>query len=151
MCKKPLKNVVFRDQLENRLKTRLLNFTRKKQEATSLEETKEQIVELEKKLASLKDDKHMLFLTLKKVLNEDDSRRRRETDEMYGGGVQHPPVLPLAGHVQHNPHAGMFMNPQSRQPGHAASHYMKPHQMPGLPPAQQVIIWIVKKRECHKI
>jgi len=111
---------------------------RKKQEATSLEETKEQIVELEKKLASLKDDKHMLFLTLKKVLNEDDSRRRRETDEMYGGGVQHPPVLPLAGHVQHNPHAGMFMNPQSRQPGHAASHYMKPHQMPGLPPPQQV-------------
>ena len=63
--------------------------SRKKQEATSLEETKEQIVELEKKLTNLKDEKHMLFLTLKKVLNEDDSRRRRD-DEMYGAAPQHP-------------------------------------------------------------
>eukprot|EP00088_Acartia_fossae_P037292 TRINITY_DN3845_c0_g1_i1.p1 TRINITY_DN3845_c0_g1~~TRINITY_DN3845_c0_g1_i1.p1 ORF type:complete len:426 (+),score=156.85 TRINITY_DN3845_c0_g1_i1:114-1280(+) len=107
---------------------------RKKQEATSLEETKEQIVELEKKLTNLKEEKHMLFLTLKKVLNEDDSRRRRD-DEMYGGGApQHPPVLPLTGHTPHNQH--MFMNPQSRQPSHAAAHYMKQH-LPGLQ-AQQV-------------
>ena len=62
---------------------------RKKQEATSLEETKEQIVQLEKRLTNLKDEKHMLFLTLKKVLNEDDSRRRRD-DEMYGAAPQHP-------------------------------------------------------------
>jgi len=105
---------------------------RKKQEATSLEETKEQIVDLEKKLTNLKDEKHMLFLTLKKVLNEDDSRRRRD-DEMYGAAPQHPQVLPLTGHTAHNQH--MFMNPQSRQPGHASAHYMKP-QMPGLPTHQ---------------
>lgn len=105
---------------------------RKKQEASSLEVTKEQIVELEKKLTNLKDEKHMLFLTLKKVLNEDDSRRRRD-DEMYGAAPQHPQVLPLTGHNAINQH--MFMNPQSRQPGHASAHYMKPH-MPGLPTQQ---------------
>lgn len=96
---------------------------REKQEASSLEETKEQIVELEKTLNSLKEDKHILFIELKSVLNEADSRRRKETD------VQHQPsVLPLSGHVQQNPLAAMFM--QSR-PGvdrklHDISHYMKP-------------------------
>ena len=67
-------------------------FNREKQEASSLEETKEQIVELEKTLNSLKEDKHILFIELKSVLNEADSRRRKETD------VQHQPsVLPLSG------------------------------------------------------
>ena len=106
---------------------------RKKQEATSLEETKDQIAELEVKLTNLKDEKHQLFLTLKKVLNEDETRRRKETDELniLYGGPQHPPVLPLAGHTPHNQH--IYMNPQSRQP----SHYLKPH-IPGLPAAAQV-------------
>jgi len=107
---------------------------RKKQEATSLEETKDQISDLERKLSSLKDEKHQLFLTLKKVLNEDETRRRKETDEMnilYGAPQHNPPVMPLSGHAAHNQH--IYMNPASRQP----SHYMKPH-LPGMPPVAQV-------------
>lgn len=103
---------------------------RKKQEATSLEQTKDQISELERKLTQLKDEKHQLFLTLKKVLNEDETRRRKESDEMnilYGVSTN-PPIMPLTGHTPHNQH--IYMNPQSRQP----SHYMKPH-LPGLPAA----------------
>jgi len=55
---------------------------KKKQEANTLEETKDQISVLEEKLSSLKEEKHQLFLTLKKVLNEDETRRRKETNEM---------------------------------------------------------------------
>lgn len=42
----------------------------------TLGETREQISNLENELSQLKDEKHQLFLQLKKVLNEDDNRRR---------------------------------------------------------------------------
>jgi len=108
---------------------------RKKQEATSLEETKDQISELERKLTNLKDEKHQLFLTLKKVLNEDETRRRKETDELniLYGAAHNAPVMPLVGHAAHNQH--IYMNPQSRAP---SSHYMKPH-LPGLPPQSAAV------------
>ena len=40
---------------------------KKKQEALTLEDTKEQIANLETKLTNLKEEKHQLFHTLKKV------------------------------------------------------------------------------------
>ena len=40
---------------------------KKKQEALTLEDTKEQISNLETKLTQLKEEKHQLFHTLKKV------------------------------------------------------------------------------------
>jgi len=84
---------------EERLKREREN--RKKQEQSSLEVTKEQIVQLEEKLTSLKEEKHQLFLTLKKVLNEDDVRRKKESSEMSSLYPQsHPSVLPMSGHVQ---------------------------------------------------
>lgn len=43
----------------------------------TLGETREQITTLENELSQLKDEKHQLFLQLKKVLNEDDNRRRQ--------------------------------------------------------------------------
>lgn len=110
---------------------------RKKQEATSLEETKDQISELERKLANLKDEKHQLFLTLKKVLNEDETRRRKETEDlniMYGA-AHNAPVLPLAAHAAHNQH--IYMNPQNR--AGPTSHYMKPQHLPGLPPQSAAV------------
>ena len=75
---------------------------KKKQEASSLEETKEQIGQLEHKLTNLKEEKHQLFLTLKKVLNEDETRRRKETSEMNNmmGYTQSTPIMPQAGHAQ---------------------------------------------------
>ena len=41
---------------------------KKKQEARTLEETNKEILALEKKLTQLKDEKHQLFHTLKKVI-----------------------------------------------------------------------------------
>ncbi|KAJ8963175.1 hypothetical protein NQ318_018640 [Aromia moschata] len=47
----------------------------------TLGETREQITQLESKLTQLKEEKHQLFLQLKKVLNEDDNRRRQLVKE----------------------------------------------------------------------
>ncbi|XP_015109132.1 extensin isoform X3 [Diachasma alloeum] len=52
-----------------------------KQDVMTLGETREQISVLEAELSQLKDEKHQLFLQLKKVLNEDDNRRRQLTKE----------------------------------------------------------------------
>lgn len=43
----------------------------------TLSETREQIGKLDAHLTELKAEKHQLFLQLKKVLNEDDVRRRQ--------------------------------------------------------------------------
>merc|ERR1719431_1838765 len=99
---------------------------KKMMEETSLEETKEQISKLEEKLTSLKEEKHQLFLTLKKVLNEDETRRRKETSELNILYPQHgtPPVFPLTGHIApNNPQLPLYLQPQSRQP----AVYLKPH------------------------
>lgn len=50
---------------------------REQQDVMTLGETREQISQLEAKLQVLKEEKHQLFLQLKKVLNEDDNRRRQ--------------------------------------------------------------------------
>ncbi|XP_044263670.1 mediator of RNA polymerase II transcription subunit 12 isoform X2 [Tribolium madens] len=51
---------------------------REQQDVMTLGETREQISQLESKLQKLKEEKHQLFLQLKKVLNEDDNRRRQK-------------------------------------------------------------------------
>jgi len=107
-------------------------------EATSLDETKKQITQLEEKLTALKEEKHQLFLTLKKVLNEDENRKRKEISEhnsMYGA-AHGAPVFPLTGHVaQNNPQlAAMYLHPQSRQP----AMYLKPHSALPQPPGQSI-------------
>ena len=114
---------------------------KKKQDANNYEETKEQIGKLEEKLTNLKEEKHQLFLTLKKVLNEDDSRRRKETSEMNILYPQHAApnqlAFPLTGHMApNNPQlTAMYLNPQQRQLA-----YMKPHGglPPPMPPAQPI-------------
>lgn len=54
---------------------------REQQDVMTLGETREQIQQLETKLTQLKEEKHQLFLQLKKVLNEDDNRRRQLVKE----------------------------------------------------------------------
>jgi len=106
---------------------------KKKQEANNLEETKEQITLLEEKLTNLKEEKHQLFLTLKKVLNEDDVRRRKESSEMAVLYPQHPTGFPLTGHVAPSSNSALgsrYMQPISQ--GRQAV-YMKPG-VPVLPP-----------------
>ena len=98
---------------------------KKKQEANTLEETKDQISVLEEKLSSLKEEKHQLFLTLKKVLNEDETRRRKETNEMNILYPQPQQIYPLSGHIApNNPQiAKMYLQHQPHQP----PMYLKPH------------------------
>uniref|UniRef100_A0A672PA01 G protein pathway suppressor 2-like n=1 Tax=Sinocyclocheilus grahami TaxID=75366 RepID=A0A672PA01_SINGR len=48
------------------------------EERMSLEETKEQIMKMGVKLQGLQEEKHQLFLQLKKVLHEEEKRRRKE-------------------------------------------------------------------------
>lgn len=48
-----------------------------KQNSMTLSETREQISVLESRLSELKEEKHQVFLQLKKVLNEDEVRKRQ--------------------------------------------------------------------------
>uniref|UniRef100_T1ITI9 G protein pathway suppressor 2 n=1 Tax=Strigamia maritima TaxID=126957 RepID=T1ITI9_STRMM len=74
---------------------------KQKQDVMTLEETKEQIQHLEQRLGQLKDEKHQLFLQLKKVLNEDEIRRRavpKETNDMLTFGHGYPPPMQMGRH-----------------------------------------------------
>lgn len=51
---------------------------RDRQDAMTLEDTKEQIQLLQTRLEELKNEKQQLFLSLKKVLNEDGSRKKQQ-------------------------------------------------------------------------
>lgn len=55
-----------------------------KQDVMTLGETREQICNLENELSQLKEEKHQLFLQLKKVLNEDDRRRQLIKETRFG-------------------------------------------------------------------
>lgn len=57
---------------------------RERQNDMTLEETRGQITKLEQKLTELHNQKQQLFLQLKKVLNEDENRKKQQKDnEMY--------------------------------------------------------------------
>ncbi|XP_049817164.1 G protein pathway suppressor 2 [Aethina tumida] len=66
---------------------------REQQDVMTLGETREQIQQLETKLTQLKEEKHQLFLQLKKVLNEDDNRRRQlvKENDMHLSALQTMP------------------------------------------------------------
>lgn len=91
---------------------------KKKQEALTLEETKQQITNFETKLTQLKEEKHQLFNTLKKVLYEDEHRRRSK--EVHQPGLQYlqPTARTPSGGGGHGAHA---------HGAHASTMYMKPH------------------------
>lgn len=57
--------------------------TQQKQNVMTIGETREQISVLESELAQLKHEKHQLFVQLKKVLHEDDNRRRLIKETTY--------------------------------------------------------------------
>lgn len=91
---------------------------KKKQEALTLEETKQQIQFFETKLTQLKEEKHQHFNTLKKVLFEDEHRRRSK--EVHQPGIQYlqPTARTPSGGGGHGAHA---------HGTHASAMYMKPH------------------------
>eukprot|EP00058_Branchiostoma_floridae_P028559 XP_002614050.1 hypothetical protein BRAFLDRAFT_118438 [Branchiostoma floridae] len=74
--------------------------TTEQQESMTLEQTKEEIAKLQKKLDTLQEEKHQLFLQLKRVLNEEDKRkaRMREQSDMAAMGHHiYQPGIHLAG------------------------------------------------------
>ncbi|CAD7015442.1 unnamed protein product [Ceratitis capitata] len=53
------------------------------QNDVSLENTREKIAKLDQQIKDLHNQKQQLFLQLKKVLNEDENRKKQQKDEMY--------------------------------------------------------------------
>ncbi|XP_046401988.1 G protein pathway suppressor 2 [Ischnura elegans] len=109
-----------------------------KQDVMTLGETREQISHLEIRLSQLKDEKHQLFLQLKKVLNEDDIRRRqlvKESNEMmnmHGGYPTGAVALGSGGHPQ------IFLQPNMSLAGRMPLYKGPPgHGHTLLPPLSQ--------------
>ncbi|XP_043100088.1 G protein pathway suppressor 2-like [Puntigrus tetrazona] len=66
------------------------------EERMSLEETKEQVQKMGEKLQVLQEEKHQLFLQLKKVLHEEEKRRRKEQSDITTlASASYQPSLPL--------------------------------------------------------
>ncbi|XP_067288551.1 G protein pathway suppressor 2-like isoform X1 [Pseudorasbora parva] len=120
--------------------------TKEMEERMSLEETKEQVQKMGEKLQVLQEEKHQLFLQLKKVLHEEERRRRKEQSDIttlpsssYQSSLplhsgQH--LLSIQGSpVSHN-RAGALLGERSKQlfqtplmPGHQFS--SQPGFLPG--------------------
>jgi len=84
---------------------------REQQDVMTLGETREQILNLEQKLQQFKEEKHQLFLQLKKVLNEDDNRRRQLVKESNDQMIQ---IQSLSqGMVPHQQQALYIQQPQT--------------------------------------
>lgn len=82
------------------------------EERMSLEETREQLQKLQERLAALQDEKHQLFLQLKKVLHEEEKRRRKEQSDLT--------TLTAAAYQQGLVHSGgHVLNMQGSPGGHS--------------------------------
>uniref|UniRef100_A0A3Q1F063 G protein pathway suppressor 2 n=1 Tax=Acanthochromis polyacanthus TaxID=80966 RepID=A0A3Q1F063_9TELE len=70
--------------------------TKEIEERMSLEETKEQVMKMGEKLQGLQEEKHQLFLQLKKVLHEEEKRRRKEQSDITTlTSASYQPSLPM--------------------------------------------------------
>ncbi|XP_060790692.1 G protein pathway suppressor 2-like isoform X1 [Neoarius graeffei] len=70
--------------------------TKEMEERMSLEETKEQVQKMGEKLQGLQEEKHQLFLQLKKVLHEEEKRRRKEQSDITTlTSASYQPSIPL--------------------------------------------------------
>lgn len=67
-----------REQEDEEERLRKEREAREQQNVMTLGETREQLQQLEAKLNQLKEEKHELFLTLKRVLNADDNNRKKQ-------------------------------------------------------------------------
>lgn len=66
------------------------------EERMSLDETKEQVMKMGEKLQGLQEEKHQLFLQLKKVLHEEEKRRRKEQSDITTlTSASYQPSLPM--------------------------------------------------------
>ncbi|XP_051504842.1 G protein pathway suppressor 2-like isoform X2 [Myxocyprinus asiaticus] len=118
--------------------------TKEMEERMSLEETKEQVQKMGGKLQVLQEEKHQLFLQLKKVLHEEEKRRRKEQNDITTlPSSSYQSSLPLhSGHllsIQGSPvshsRAGALLGDRSKQlfqtPLISGHHFSR---QPGFPP-----------------
>ncbi|XP_050295018.1 G protein pathway suppressor 2 isoform X2 [Anthonomus grandis grandis] len=103
---------------------------RAQQDVMTLGETREQISQLEQKLQQFKEEKHQLFLQLKKVLNEDDNRRKQLQKESNEQQMVQLQSL-QQGMVPHQPQTLYIQQPQN--PGRIQT--IGQQAPPSLPPA----------------
>lgn len=76
---------------------------RERRDVLTLGETREKIQALESRHRELQEEKQQLFLTLKKVLNEDENRKKqqqKESNEMY---AMHNNLVPQPGFMPPRP------------------------------------------------
>uniref|UniRef100_A0A8B9KD89 G protein pathway suppressor 2 n=1 Tax=Astyanax mexicanus TaxID=7994 RepID=A0A8B9KD89_ASTMX len=107
--------------------------TKEMEERMSLEETKEQVQKMGQKLQGLQEEKHQLFLQLKKVLHEEEKRRRKEQSDITTlTSASYQPSIPL--------HSGQHLlslqgSPvsHSRPGGLLAERGKQLFQTPGIP------------------
>ncbi|XP_071945472.1 uncharacterized protein [Antedon mediterranea] len=115
-------------------------------ETLSLEQTKVQVKHLEDKLQTLQREKHELFLQLKKVINEDDNRRKQREKEKSNilHAMNHHQYLP-AMRIGGGPHlivqginrpALLGDSPKFRQQQTSPSHTIKRNRSPSPPLVQ---------------
>lgn len=110
---------------------------KEEEEALTLEQTREQIAQLEKKLEELRSDKHQLFLQLKKVLNQEEETRRRaqlkEQSEMLSLQQQsYPQHIGPSGHTVMLQPSHMSSRPTLYKPVQGA---LKRTRSPSPPPS----------------
>lgn len=108
----------------------------------SLEETKEQVMKMGEKLQGLQEEKHQLFLQLKKVLHEEEKRRRKEQSDITTlTSASYQPSLPMhAGQhllsIQGSPvshsRPGALLGERSKQLFPAAVIPARHYQTPGF-------------------
>ncbi|XP_029311297.1 G protein pathway suppressor 2 isoform X5 [Cottoperca gobio] len=117
--------------------------TKEIEERMSLEETKEQVMKMGEKLQGLQEEKHQLFLQLKKVLHEEEKRRRKEQryDITTLTSASYQPSLPMhAGQhllsIQGSPvshsRPGALLGERSKQLFPAAVIPARHYQTPGF-------------------
>ncbi|XP_057373083.1 trithorax group protein osa-like isoform X1 [Daphnia carinata] len=87
-----------------------------KEQEMTLEETKEQVAQSESKLSQLKEDKHQLFLQLKKVLNEDDTRRKIKESSFNSDMMLFHPYQTGTSLVHPSTHGSLYMHPNLGTP-----------------------------------
>ncbi|CAJ1086184.1 G protein pathway suppressor 2 isoform X1 [Xyrichtys novacula] len=117
--------------------------TKEIEERMSLEETKEQVMKMGEKLQGLQEEKHQLFLQLKKVLHEEEKRRRKEqrydittlTSASYQSSLpmhagQH--LLSIQGSPVSHSRPGALLGERSKQLFPAAVIPARHYQTPGF-------------------
>ena len=121
-CKYQRRNTQFHVYFQYERQKKMEREHKKKQEALSREETKDEIVKLEQKLANYKTEKHELFYSLKKVLYEDDTRRR----------------------AKEAPHPNLYLQPTARN---APGMYKMGHTQLLIQPATRKLYSVKRKIE----